>query len=185
MSEKSEGDVIKAIDDAMSGVDEQAQKRVGTWFNLKFSNNEALPSVRQSESVKQPHPVKAVNNKKLTGAKKSKTTFKRIKDWDLSPPSKISASAFANEKNPTSQKQKCVVAAYYISHILEFEAVTIDHIFSFFKDLNWIVPANLPNTLHQAGSEGWLDTSDSENLIITNRGENLIEHQLPTAKAKV
>jgi hypothetical protein len=37
--------------------------------------------------------------------------------------------------------------------------------------------------LHQAGTSGWLDTSDSEDIKITSSGENLVEHDLP-GKAK-
>ncbi len=33
--------------------------------------------------------------------------------------------------------------------------------------------------MHQAGSAGWLDTADSEEIKLTSMGENLIEHELP------
>ena len=184
MNEKTEGDVIKAIDDAMSGVDNQARERVRTWFNLKFSDVVEPKVPDSSKSNKVPHITKTASSKKSAGTKKTKSMFKRTKDLDLRPPSKISASSFADQKNPTNLKQKCVVALYYVSRILEIEAVTTDHVYTFFKELNWPVPSDLFNTLHQAGSEGWLDTSDSDNLKVTLRGENLIEHQLPVEKSK-
>jgi len=72
-----------------------------------------------------------------------------------------------------------VVALYYVANTLKIEQVSIDHIYTFFKAANWPVPADLPNTLHQAGTEGWLDTSDAKDIKVTPIGENLVEHDLP------
>jgi hypothetical protein len=64
------------------------------------------------------------------------------------------------------------------------DAVTVGHVYTFFKELNWPTPSDLVNTLQQAGTEGWLDTADAEDLKVTTRGENLIDHQLLTEKKK-
>jgi hypothetical protein len=60
--------------------------------------------------------------------------------------------------------------------------VTVSAVYTFFKTLNWPLPADLKNALQQAGSAGWLDTADAENIKLTSTGENLVEHSLPPSK---
>jgi len=79
--------------------------------------------------------------------------------------------------------QKCVVAVYYLRDKIGMEKVTVQAVFTYFKHLQWPIPTDLKNTLQQAGSEGWLDTANSEDIKLTAMGENLVEHALP-AKAK-
>jgi hypothetical protein len=95
----------------------------------------------------------------------------------------VSAVQFATEKSPTNLMQKCVVAVHYLRDTIEMEKVTTQAVFTFFKHLSWPVPADLKNTLQQAGTAGWLDTANSQDIKLTSLGENLIEHNLP-AKAK-
>jgi len=101
------------------------------------------------------------------------------KSLNLSPGGKKSAATFAGEKAPQNVLQKAVVAAYYLRDVLEVEAVTAQGVFTFFKTLNWPVPSDMKNTLQQAGTKGWLDTKESEDIKITSMGENLVEHSLP------
>jgi hypothetical protein len=180
MTGKTEGDVLKAVDDALSAVDEHARKRVLDWANAKFSNGTSAPSVSKAQSP----PTGQSSQSKAPPTKRSKTILKQVKDLDLRPKGKTSAVDFVRDKAPTNHKQKCTVAIYYISNTLQIGKVGVTHVYTFFKEVNWPVPSDLMNTLHQTGSEGWLDTSDAEDLKVTTRGENLIEHQLPTPKAK-
>ena len=62
---------------------------------------------------------------------------------------------------------------------LELANVTLSGVYTFFNSLSWPVPADLKNVLQQAGTEGWLDTADSEDIKITSLGENLVEYELP------
>lgn len=105
------------------------------------------------------------------------------KSLNLIPSGKQSAVQFGGDKAPTNVIQKCVVAVYYLRDILEMDKVTVEAVFTFFKTLSWPVPADLKNTLQQAGTHGFLDTSDSQHIKMTSLGENLVEHDLP-AKSK-
>lgn len=116
-------------------------------------------------------------------SKKSKTIISMDKSLNLSPPGKPSAVDFATSKAPTNVMQKCVVAVYYLRETIEIPNVTAPAVLTFFKHLSWPVPADLKNTLQQAGTMGWLDTGDSDHIKLTSLGENLVEHDLP-AKAK-
>ena len=186
----TEGEAVKAIDDALSGLDPEAQVRVLNWANHKFLGLAAYTAPGNIAQVgdapsKPAETVKQSVGKKptLSGGKKPKVVLKQDKTLVLSPNGKVSASEFTKQKNPTNAKQKCVVAIFYIRDILEYDAVSIDQVYTFFKGVGWPVPANLANTLHQAGSEAWLDTAEAENLKITPLGENLVEHDLPAAQA--
>jgi hypothetical protein len=180
MSGKTEGEVLKAVDDALSAVDEHARKRVLDWANAKFSSEVPAPTA----SKVQPTPAGPPGQSKAPTPRRPKTILKQVKDLNLRPKGKASAVDFVRSKAPTNHKQKCTVAIYYISNTLEIGKVGVAHVYTFFKEVNWPVPSDLLNTLHQTGSEGWLDTSDAEDIKVTTRGENLIEHQLSAQKAK-
>ena len=168
MDGKSEGDAIKAIDDAMGSVDEGTRGRITTWFNSKFGG---LAPPKQSAQAERKAPSLPKGPKTPT-PKKSKIVLKQIKDLDLRPKGRPSAIDFAASKQPTNAKQKCTLAVYYVSRVLELEPISVGHVYTFFKELSWPTPSDLMNTLHQAGSEGWLDTANAEDLKVTTRGEN-------------
>ena len=179
MANRSEVDIIKAIDEALSELDEDSRKRVLDWANAKFLG-------RPAAAHKSPGPVlqSKGGGRQPTGRKrkgKGKVTVKQIKELDLRPEGKESAREFAHKKGPTNQKQKCVVALYYLLLVLGLEKAGIDHVYTVFKGVGWPAPADLLNTLHQAGSDGWLDTADSNDIKVTPIGENLVEHDLPKA----
>jgi hypothetical protein len=185
----SETQALTAVDNALSAIEKEAQVRVLAWANSKFLGSaigkpDLVPHTQQAAET--PTNLDApVDKKKAVKAKqtkKSKTVIKQIKDLDLHPEGKVSAQAFAAEKQPTNAKQKCVVALFYLLNTLELDIAGTDHIYTFFKNVGWPAPANLANTLHQAGTEGWLDTSNSADIKITPLGENVVEHNLPKPK---
>lgn len=178
---------LKSIDDALSKLDETARKRVFDWVSSKYDfqpkelNHRYDQSVEHSKVIENPPPQK-LRRAKTKGKKTSKITLKMIKELNLKPQGKKSLRDFIEEKSPSNAKQKCTVAIYYMKNIMNIEHVSVDHVYTAFKSSEWPVPANLPNTLHQAGSEGWLNTADIENLLVTPSGENLIEYDLPKSK---
>ena len=187
----TEIDALKTVDEALSAIDEDARIRVLDWASSKFlgSFNSSVQSVKSSmlkdQEQKQPSSEILTTEKasskaksKTKSTKKTKTSYKHIKELNLYPDQKLSAQDFVTEKNPTTQKQQCVVAVYYLLQILGVKQVSVDYIYTFFKGCRWRIPANLSNALHQAGSAGWLDTADSEDIKLTSIGENLVEHEL-------
>ncbi|MEO1303279.1 MAG: hypothetical protein AAFV36_08930 [Myxococcota bacterium] len=181
----SEGEALKVIDEALSSLDQDAQARIMAWANQKFLG--AAPAVAAPAGVAAPAPsapaAKKAEKKPSTRSSKPKPVLKVDKDINLFPEGKKSCNEFVEEKSPTNAKQKGVIAIYYVREILEYEKVTTSHVAAFFKAVGWAMPSNLPNTLQQAGTEGWLDTADAEDLKITSQGENLVEHRLPGNKA--
>ncbi|WP_226698577.1 hypothetical protein [Qipengyuania flava] len=179
-------DAMKAVGTSLEQLPKDAQQRVLTWAISKFAHEGSLPPAGQvAESVGgSTKPKKSTSTPKASKpGKKAKITLSMDKTLNLVPSNGPSASAFQIEKSPSSVVQKCVVAAYYLREHSNATSVTANGVYTFFKTVGWKLPTDLKNTLQQAGSKGWLDTADSENILITPIGENLIEHDLPT-KAK-
>jgi hypothetical protein len=186
----SEVKAIETIDTALGALDPAERERVLEWAQKKFGGP-FIPTVAHHPVSPSAQPVahapaaSAPKAKPKAVTKKSKTILSMDKNLNLNPSGKASAAQFAADKSPTNVKEKCVVAAYYLRDVLEVEKVTAQGVLTFFKHLSWPVPSDLKNTLQQAGTAGWLDTSDSDDIKITSSGENLVEHDLPTkVKAK-
>ncbi len=177
----SEVDVLKAVDDALAGLEDgSACDRVLRWAWEKYSSK-PVPSAQDDSSPPKEHTKKGASMKKTNSKKaKGKTTPAMVKDLNLKPKGKKSFDDFANEKKPGSNKEKCTVAVYYLRNELEHSKISASHVFTCFKHLMWRVPANLPNTLQVTASvQGWLDTGNMEEIKVTTIGENLVEHDLP------
>jgi hypothetical protein len=84
---------------------------------------------------------------------------------------KASPASTNGAKSKTSKKAKSIIAMD--------KSLNLSAVYTFFKTLGWPVPSDLRNTLQQAGTKGWLDTKDSEDIKLTAMGENLVEHTLP------
>lgn len=189
----SEVDAIKAISDAFEKLDAEAQARVLNWAQSKYGGT-APAAARPAPHVHADAPqkelsspsrpkAKAAKQPKAKAAKKGKTVISMDKSLNLLPKGKETAVQFAAAKSPSNVMQKCVVATYYLRDVIELEKVTVQAVLTFFKTVQWPVPADLKNTLQQAGTAGWLDTANSEDIKLTSAGENLVEHSLP-AKPK-
>jgi len=181
-------EAMKVIAEKMEPLSDSERARVLTWAAAKYSitvNVGSLPSASaspssQSQPSAQPkNSQSAANGTKPKTSKKAKSIIAMDKSLNLTPPGKTSAADFASSKAPGNAMQKCVVAAYYLRDTIEMDSVTVSAVYTFFKTLGWPIPTDLKNTLQQAGTKGWLDTKDSEDIKLTSMGENLVEHSLP------
>lgn len=114
-----------------------------------------------------------------TASKSSSPSLKIIKNLDFKPSGKKSFLDFIEEKKPKNQNDKCTIAIYYMTHQMEISKVSAAHVKTAFKFAKWLLPANLPNRLSQAGTEGFLEITNLDEIELTSIGENLIEHKLP------
>lgn len=191
MRKISEIDALKAVDDALSGLDDPtARERVLSWAWKKFVSTHTPAAADETDG--RAHPAKRTKRKATGSSKANGKAKNRIKaplsmsrDLNLKPKGKKSLDDFMDEKKPNSIYEKCTVAAYYLKHELGLPDVSASHIYTCFKHMKWRVPANLPNSLaYTASRYGWLDTSDREKINVSTMGENLIEHDLPRAKTR-
>lgn len=182
----SEINAIKAISDALEKLETEERARVLAWAQSKFGGAVPVfaPHVNTAQPTPSIAPIKTHAPKKAKTSKKTKTVISMDKTLNLQPQGKQSAIQFAGAKAPSNVREKCVVAVYYMRDILELKKVTLQAVFTFFKSVQWPTPTDLKNTLQQAGSAGWLDTANSEEIKLTSLGENLVEHSLPAKPKK-
>jgi hypothetical protein len=183
----TEIEAITTLDNVLSQFQEtSARDRILKWAWDKFSTKPMPPPETLSEGNKRPRM-----KKKGGAAKQPKTSTKGrpklsiVKELNLTPKGKKAFKEFVKEKQPATNQEKCIVAVYYLSHELDLSDISINHIYTCYKDANWRV-ADLYNVLTlTAHRKGWVDTSNMAAITITNHGENIIEHDLPRqAKAK-
>lgn len=195
MGKLTEVDAIKAVDEALAGLEEEAaRERVLTWAWEKFSSRKSPGANLSPPNQINRTPAAAANapsrrrGQRKSPAKGGATRVKAaalsmIKDLNLRPADKQAFRDFAEAKKPTSQQERCVVAVSYLKDGLSLPAISASHVYTCFKHMNWRVPANLKNKLaFTASHHGWLDTRNMESIQITPMGENLVAHDLPRKK---
>lgn len=174
----SEIDAIKSISDILEELQPEERLRVLVWAQSRYGGAHINISPA-SARIGGAQQARNTSSPKAKIAKKAKTIISMDKSLNLSPQGKQTAVDFAAAKAPSNAKEKCVVAIYYLRETIGLTQVSAQAVFTFFKTVHWAVPANLRNMLQQAGSAGWLDTADSDDIKLTSLGENLIEHDLP------
>lgn len=188
MEQVSEIDALKVIDETLSGLDNQdARNRVLAWAWDKFSSKPGPAADEDQEpteaATRTKRPKKKTHGASAKGKRKAKRSLTMVKDLNLKPESTESLDEFVEIKKPSSYYEKCTVSAYYLKHELSVARITEDHVYTCFKHMNWRIPADLSNTLAFTASRyGWLDTSNLQDIRVTTKGENLVEHDLPKGK---
>lgn len=125
--------------------------------------------------------VLATSHKAKSRKKNGISNVQLIKDLDLSGTrSGKSLKAFMEEKNPATNVQKTTAFVYYLQTFLELEEITIDHIFTCYKSMNYRIPNNLQQNLTDTSSSryGYINRKDGK-YSMTIIGSNFIEHDLP------
>ncbi len=190
MGNLSEIDVLKAVDEALSELENpEARNRVLDWAWKKYSTKLGPSDIVDTETAVRSTVTNKYKKKgsrakgKTKGKVKIKSSLSMMKDLNLKPKGKQSLDEFVDIKKPFSHYEKCAVSTYYLKHELDLSAISESHVYTCLKHMKWRIPANLSNTLAYTSSHyGWLDTSNLQDIKITTMGENLVEHDLPKQK---
>jgi len=179
MSTISEIEAIKKLDEVLCQVEDTAARdRILRWAWGKYASQTAPDAREIADSGTKTKARKRGRKSKKAGRATASPTI--VRDLNLRPEGKTSFRVYAEEKAPKSHEERCVIAVYYLKHELGLEAVSVDHVYTCYKDANWRIPANLSNRLSvTAHRQGWLDTSDRTSIAVTTQGENLVQHDLP------
>jgi hypothetical protein len=103
-----------------------------------------------------------------------------VKDLNLRPNGNQSFKDFVAAKRPGTNHERNALSVYWLTRVAGLSGVTVDHVYSCYKEVTWKVPPNLANSLAvTANKKGWLNTEDMQDLRVTVKGENLVEHDLP------
>jgi hypothetical protein len=112
--------------------------------------------------------------------KPNTTTYKIVPDLNLKPSNKKSLIDFYAEYSvKKSAAEHNLFFIYYLERILEEKDITINHVYTCYK----AVKKQFPNNLYQSlvdtkNRNGWIDTSNTNNLKIITAGENYLEHDM-------
>ena len=125
MGAGSEIDALKAIDDALSKIDDsKARDRILEWAFKKYSSSPLPPNLIEDDGDGDTRVTKKKTAKKKKKAKKkgkgqSVTNLSIVKDLNLKPSGKKSFKEFVEAKKPSSNQEKCVVSVYYLNRELK------------------------------------------------------------------
>lgn len=149
-------------------------------FDALMQELKSTSPVSSSSKPKTPRKTSA----KETSAPTTKRSRRRgpttIKDLDLQPEGKESLSAFVDRKKPKTNYARNVVSVYYLTEVLGVTSVSINHVFTCYKDMGWREPTDLANSLAQTAShKRHLDTADLDDIKLTPAGRNHVQHDLP------
>lgn len=145
-------------------------------MNLKYKNQGA-----SDENSGKGHKPK--NNSKMGGAQKPKNSneLKVLTDLNLRPRGKTSLKDYAASFEIKNAEELTLLIVYYLKEELK-EKVSINHIFTCFKELKKKIPQHFRQTLtNQKNSKNWIDVSDWEDIKYTVPGMNHMEHDFSKA----
>jgi hypothetical protein len=162
---------------AFEALMEEARRRIGS-----ESSRPASPRRTTRRSAPRRSPSTASGQKAPRKRTGGPTT---IRDLDLAPKGKTSLREFVGEKQPKTNHDQNVLSVYYLSEILGVPAVTLDHVFTCYRDIRWREPASLSNSLSLTSNrKRFLDTSNLEDIKLTPAGRSHVELDLPPTTKK-
>lgn len=107
-----------------------------------------------------------------------------IRELDLAPKGKMSLKDFVAAKQPKTQHDYNVLSVYYLVEELGVPTVTLNHVFTVYKDMRWREPSDLGNSVSLTSvRKRFLDTSNRDDIKLTPAGRNHVQYDLP-AKPK-
>jgi len=148
-------------------------------FILLDKGKEKLEEIFKGNSV-------APNRKTHTGVGDSSKTkvsnnLKVITDLNLRPKGKISLKDFAAKYMIKSGEELSLLIIYYLKEELK-ETVTVNHIYSCYKELGNKIPQYFKQTLtNQKNRKNWIDVDDWNDIKYTTPGMNYMEHDITKA----
>ncbi len=169
----SEIQAMQIIQKVLEKLDRKERERVLTWACSKFADQNEAP-VTESAPTAQSHIATAV--KVANESRKSEFDIVSSLEAEFEPEDGVSAKYFVRHAKPQTNKVKCLLATYYLQVLRGYKPISIDCIYTFFRHVGWPMPSDLRNSVHQAGKKGYLVTSHSADLQVTELGIDAVEN---------
>lgn len=130
--------------------------------------------------VTKPEKAKTGKNSR---SKVGKDTVSIVKDLDLAKQENIlSLQEFFQQYKTTNSYHNNLIFVYYLQNIREVEGITVNHIFTCYRNLGIKSPKRLKQSLYDMSHRnGWIDTSSIDDIKLAIPGINFLEHDLPKA----
>ncbi len=151
------------------------------------------PGLQRSKNVEViPHKKgKKVVPPSTPKVKKSKTSAQEmpeiVENLDLSGgKGKPSLRDFYAKYVPSTNMERNLIFCYYLKHIKEEPAVTVNHVFTCYRN---IPKLKVPNALSQslrdtANDKKWINVASLEDIQVPIAGTNYIEHDMKTVDSE-
>ncbi len=175
-------DKMQEISSIVSKFPESVQEKV---FDLLISSlikpddkNNFKASAPKSPARKKTKKESAPKSKRTSTKKKD--SFTLLKDLDLTGKA-VNDESFADfikHKKFKSHVQFITISVYYLEKIMNLENITIDHVFTCYKNISKRPPDNLIQAFKDASGKrfGYIDFSNRENITIPHIGETHVEN---------
>jgi hypothetical protein len=129
------------------------------------------PKPKKGPSVKTKKPT--------TGKPKHSSELKLLTDLNLRPKGKTSLKDFASQYQIKIAEELTLVIVYYLKQIMTVEKVSVNHVFTSYKELGKKVPSTLKQVLiNHKNTKNWIDVTDWENINYTIQGMNHMDHDI-------
>lgn len=111
----------------------------------------------------------------------SPPSYTRIKDLDLSAAAgHPSLGEFMDSKLPITNEERNLVFMYYLQYLLNVETITMDHVYTCYREVRIRAPLNLEHSLRTtANQKNWITAGDDDQFVVTPEGKSYVEKQLP------
>ena len=107
--------------------------------------------------------------------------YTRIKDLDLgATTAHPSLGEFMDSKLPITNEERNLVFMYYLQYLLNVDTITMDHVYTCYREVRIRAPLNLEHSLRTtANQKNWITASDDDQFAVTPEGKLYVEKQLP------
>lgn len=87
---------------------------------------------------------------------------------------------FMDAKLPITNEERNLVFLYYLQHILKIKPITLDHIYTCYREAKIRAPLNIENSLRMtAEHRGWIKANQNGSMTVTPDGKLYVEKHLP------
>lgn len=121
-------------------------------------------------------------SKSSTNRGKSNTsdpTGSLLNDLNFKPKGKKSFKDFWAEHVSNSSLESNLLFVYYFEKILKIESISINHVYTAYKEAGEKLPGNLYRSLRNTeNKKGWIKSNGINDISVTTRGENAAEFEL-------
>ncbi|WP_342487607.1 hypothetical protein MKY83_19265 [Bacillus sp. FSL M8-0266] len=152
---------------------------------INYETDEEFKKVQQNNDTSDTGTKQlksTVKSKRKTNNKSE--SYQQNKNLNLIPKGNQSFKEFYDLKKPISSKDFNIVAVYYLEKILGRNEITIEDIYTCYKQSLHKMPKRLKQSLADTSSKSGLINIQNNLYSIPLLGENYIEHNLPKLKNK-
>jgi len=135
---------------------------------------------------KKPKAKKPAATNTSTAKLKTKKIPALLKDLDLSGSGdKPSLKDFYSDYDHKTNFERNLIFTYYLKEVLNTEKVTLDHIFTCYRNVGQKIPKALEQGMRDTAKDrAWVDIDDLDDIKVPVAGMNHIEHDLAKSKCE-